>query len=158
MSLKYVLAERVGLKLQRQKWLEKHARLASILITTFSTLATLPHREPSRTALSVRHLHSGGVKTGFGEMQIKASFPCKFMEEASGGGEKERGGERRGSDGGWKWSGDSVLCECLCAALAKKNKARATLGSDFSMEAWQETGSSGGGLHFMSSQTEEKEI
>lgn len=36
------------------------------------------------------------------------------------------------------------FCECLCAALAKKNKARAMPGSDFSMEAWQETGSSGG--------------
>lgn len=56
-----------------------------------------------------------------------------------------RGGKERGSDGGWKWLGASVLCECLCAALAKKNKVWATLGSDFSMEAWQETGSSGGG-------------
>lgn len=33
-----------------------------------------------------------------------------------------RGGKERGSDGGWKWLGASVLCECLCAALAKKNK------------------------------------
>lgn len=36
------------------------------------------------------------------------------------------------------------FCECLCASLAKKNKAGEMLGSDFSMEAWQETGSSGG--------------
>lgn len=35
---------------------------------------------------------------------------------------RSEGGKERGSDGGWKWLGASVLCECLCAALAKKNK------------------------------------
>lgn len=81
MSLKYVLAERVGLKLQPQKRLEKHASLASILITTFPTLTTLPCRESSHAALSVKHLHPGSVKTGLGKMKIKALFPCKFMKK-----------------------------------------------------------------------------
>lgn len=56
---------------------------------------------------------------------------------------REARGKGRASDG-WKWLGVSVLC--LCAAPAKKNKASATLGSDFSVEAWQETSSSGEGV------------
>lgn len=68
------------------------------------------------------------------EKQIKASFPCKFMKmraEVERKAKKRKEKKKRGSDGGWKWSGASVLYECLCAALAKKNKAWATLGSDF---------------------------
>lgn len=53
------------------KWLEKHASLTSILIAASSTLTTLSHREPPRTALTVKHLRSASVKTG---------FPCKFMK------------------------------------------------------------------------------
>lgn len=37
-----------------------------------------------------------------------------------------------------------VVFECLCVAFAKKNKASASLGSGFSVEAWQETGFSWG--------------
>ncbi len=73
------------------------------------------------------------------EKQIKALFPCK-LKRTRAEVERRSEGKKRGSDGGWKWSGASVLCECLCAAIAKKNKAWAMLGSDFSMEACQETG------------------
>lgn len=54
----------------------------------------------------------------------------------------------------------SAPCECLCAVLAKKNKAFQWLGSDFNMEARQETGSLGVGWGdiFMSCQRGEKEI
>lgn len=56
------------------------------------------------------------------EKQIKASFPAASFHEGEGK-EGARGEKYRGRAGGWKWSGDSALCECLCAALAKKNKA-----------------------------------
>lgn len=47
---------------------------------------------------------------------------------------RNRGGGREpGNDGGVEIVGETRFCECLFAALAKKNKAGATLGSDFSI-------------------------
>lgn len=65
---------------------------------------------------------------------------CEGLLGQERSGREEARGKGRASDG-WKRSGASVLC--LCAAPAKKNKASATLGSDFSVEALQETSSSG---------------
>lgn len=113
MSLKYVLAERAGLKLQPQNgW-------RNMRVSHLSSSQLVSHH--TQIYLSI-HLRSSSVKTGSGEKQIRASFPCNCMKTRAGGGETERGGKERGSDGGWKWLGASVLCECLCAALAKKNK------------------------------------
>lgn len=75
-----------------------------------------------------KHLHSAGVNAVFWgeEKQIKALFPCKYMKmraEVERKAKKRKEKKTRGRDGGWKWSGASVLYECLCAALAKKNKA-----------------------------------
>lgn len=61
---------------------------------------------------------------------------CEGLLGQGRSGREEARGKGRASDG-WKRSGVSDLC--LCAAPAKKNTASATLGSDFSVEAWQET-------------------
>ena len=157
MSLKYVLAERPArAQITAPKWLEKHASLASLLITSFFFPSKQSGRTSAHSFKSVKYLRSGNVKTSLVGKSIKAWFPCEFIKARA----RRSGGEKyRGRDGGWKWSGASALCECLCAARAKKNKAWATLGSDFSAEAWQETGSSwgvGGGftLHVLAEKRE----
>lgn len=70
-------------------------------------------------------------------------------------------GREPGNDGGVEMVGETWFCECLFAALAKKNKAGATLGSDFSIGGmagnwflWGE----GGGLNIISFQRRQMEI
>lgn len=103
MSLKYVLAERVGLKLQPRKWLEKHASLASRLIMSFF-LTIKP--EPHSAQLYHADIYTPVVReTSSVGKQIKALFPCKFMKtraevERRSEGKKKK--KNRGRDGGWK--------------------------------------------------------
>lgn len=130
----------VWAQITASKWLEKHRGSASVLITTcFNTWAW------AVACIFICHTSRlVGFKVGVREKQMKALFPRKFTKTRAEV-EEKRGEKNKRVRDGWKWSGAWVLWECLCAALAKKNKALASLGSDFSMEAWQETGSSGVG-------------
>lgn len=157
MSLKYVLAERAGLKLQPQNgW-------RNMRVSHLSSSQLVSRR--TQIYLSI-HLRSSSVKTGSGgggEKQIRASFPCKCMKTRAGGGETERGGEKREvvMVGGNGW--EPRFCVSVCAQpLPRKTRSErrwdlisawrhgrklVPLGGEVGgLEGWR------GGLHFMSSQ------
>lgn len=104
------------------KWLEKHA---SLLIASLLNSETSP-RTTVQSFIS-QNLLSCSVKNVFfwGGGADKSLVSLFIYEEAEEEGrlrgDEER--EKRGTDGGWKWWRALVLCECLCAAFAKKNKA-----------------------------------
>lgn len=128
MSLKYALALQGGLRLPRRDgWKSQFSISASS--RCFRSVGQHGFRILALVASSLTSEESTWVR-------------CEGLLGQERSGRKEARGKGRGSDG-WKRSGVSVLC--LCAAPAKNNKASATLGSDFSVEEWQETSSSGGG-------------
>lgn len=92
------------------KWLEKHASLASVLITTsFNTWAWAVAR------IFICHTsRSVSVKMGFGEKQMEALFPCKIYQDESRGGKiKKWGGKIRELEMGGN-GGEPQFCESVC--------------------------------------------
>lgn len=85
--------------------------------------------EPVSSALSGKRLGSSGVKAAPVGRMIKTLLSCRFMQtrakvkRRSEGREEREKENKQSNDGGWKWLEASVLCECLCAAFAKENKA-----------------------------------